>query len=565
MLFDFSSDQVFQTPDLSILPLGESISMINDIQLSNFKSKIAKKHFDKVPSVWVTLGWGNDKELKLSGKLYYSQEGNDFSSGRTLSEINLIREFNPVFHENNSEKVIERYIDFNSIDFKFTEANFDLEEIPQLRLSLFVEPEEGAIVYYQYCQSNRKDNADDVIEYVLPQKTDSLYSTNRDRLDYVLPIVPKEQVEFVEELNSLKLGKEDSAFGFVVKILTFKRKKATAGELFKEVTSIINEQALQKENITRSKNSKGQNIFKQSLRYFGEKKYGLMMYDRSDKILKTVSTNEIDSSKKTLLLIHGTFSCTATNFKELLDDEVLHQLLASNVVEQILAFDHPTISHDVFDNADWLYKTLGNLRFQHSVHLLSYSRGTLVAKWLAADRENKHFVVDKLMSFSGANGVAYFKLGSSLAKGLSVLKMMKVSGVEEMITGLAQFSAEFFLQLPGSQQMTPNHPKLLKILNAVPNPNTKYLAVCADWNKGLIKNSLKSAVAQISDGYMKLILGKKHDWVVGLKEQSITPNNAFPVIEIMSDHVSNFDLDYVQKDGVRFDTHQLIYNYFKTE
>jgi hypothetical protein len=372
-------------------------------------------------------------------------------------------------------------------------------------------------------------------------------------------------MEYQESKGTLKLAKDTIDSSFIVKVLTFKRNNLAAKELYQEASNNIN-------LFIHSKNKKtaenkalakitGQKILSKGFHFLGSRKYSLLRYDELLDQFFHIGTEQLDTSKKTLLLIHGTFSSTEGSYGKLYNNEssLLKKLIKHGIFEQIISFDHPTISHDAFDNAQMLYERLEGIVFEKPVDILSYSRGALVAKWLASDPENTFFTTENIITFSGANGVGYYKTGKYVAKGISLLRRIIPGPTAKFIAALAQFSSEFFLELPGNQQMTPNNKKLVRILTAnLTNPHTRVQTIAADWNKTLIGNSIKRPFARALDGIIKLILGPKHDWVVGFQEQKIGPDHIDNPIEITSMHVKNFDLDYVKTN-----THDIIYNYFK--
>jgi len=97
---------------------------------------------------------------------------------------------------------------------------------------------------------------------------------------------------------------------------------------------------------------------------------------------------------------------------------------------------------------------------------------------------------------------------------------------------LLQFSADYFMDQPGAKQMTFKSNRLNKILKSkLANSTTQFTAVVNDWEKGLIDTRGKRFWMRIADGIVKLILGAKHDFVVGIKGQKNTPK-LFNVNEI---------------------------------
>ena len=555
---DFSIDSIYQRAKQSFLPLGSKFQELDDYNLSQFSKKIDSQFFDKLDFCWGTLGWMNNKRFSLTGNIDYSENGNESSNGVTKKEIESIWQFNPLAGQEGF-KVIERFINFDQVNFNIDKNLFHFDDIPKLRLTLFVNPDEGALVYYQHGDKVNFIDNDGFIEYILPKKTEN-YDTKRDRLHYEIPILPTHQIVH-NDLNKkrrLSLGSKERNTSFIIKVLTFKRNEGEASKLLSEATSTLNK-------LTKSKEKA---LGKAVYHLFGKEKYKLLWYDRNLKEFTETKGDQLDSSKKTLLLIHGTFSSTNGSYGRLYDKAfkrsgLIDKLIDVGVFEQVIAFDHPTISHGVKDNAKELYAQLMNIRFTKSVDILSYSRGALLSKFLSADPSNNYFRTGKVLTFSGANGVGYFTLGSYVSKGLSVWKKTSSEPVGKIISAIAQFSVDFFLEQPGCLVMTPKKKELTVILDAKPRyPNTTYKAVVADWEKSLVDDKWwKKLTSMGLDAIIKLILGSKHDWVVGAREQGITPKGqSKPKKNISSIHTKNFNLEYVKP---QHNTHHIIYNFFK--
>jgi len=99
--------------------------------------------------------------------------------------------------------------------------------------------------------------------------------------------------------------------------------------------------------------------------------------------LEPVRQQDIKTKGKILLLIHGTFSKSESyleNFKALdqADRDDLYRWMQT--YDQVLAFDHPTLTLSPALNARRLHEELGDLRNAH-VDVVCHSRGGLVARW----------------------------------------------------------------------------------------------------------------------------------------------------------------------------------------
>ena len=153
--------------------------------------------------------------------------------------------------------------------------------------------------------------------------------------------------------------------------------------------------------------------------------------------------------------------------------------------------------------------------------------------------------------FSPANGVGYFKLGEKIATGLGILKKVTTGTPAKYIFALLQFSADYFMAQPGAMQMKFDSARLKRIINSqLADAGSKYTAVIDDWEKTLIHNSKKRFWMKIADGIVKLILGKKHDFVVGETGQTNLPN-AYNVkqVPMASTHCKYFGKGELKERG----------------
>lgn len=544
--------------DPRFITFSKTFDHLKDSEINKIREKVSGDIRRKIEPAWATLGWLDDSEFNVKGKVEFSLNGNlDSKSPTTVQEIKNIYKFNNLL-DGEKELVKERYINFDKVDFGLERKEYKVDELPKLRLTVFMNKGEGAIVYYQHSDKGKfKDsenpeesdiNAD--IEYILPQPAE----TGRDRITYHIPVIPGAVQEIADKPGYIKVLKKAPETSFIVKVLTFKRKVKKDEALIKEAIKNLNVDSLAQQG---------------AHRLFGEKKYKLQKYDASNNTFNEVSvTNKIDFSKKTLLLIHGTFSTIegsygATYLSDYSPENVVLQgLIQSGKYEQIIGFDHPTITHGVVQNVQKLYKMLGNNKFSQRVNLMGTSRGALVCKQLANDSNNHHFEVEKVLTFSGANGVGYFTAGDLAVKFLSIWK--KTGGpVGKVIAAFAQFSLKRFLQMPGCQVMTPRSTALNAILNANPkNSFTIYQCIGADWHRKLT-NIWKRVPAVLLDASLKLILGLKHDWVVNTNNQLIAPDGYRKrSIRFKAIHTKVLDVMYTSQIKRNKNPHTIMDNFF---
>jgi len=539
----------------NFLILGDNEKIENYTTEKKLKKIIRRDQRSKLPGIWGTLGWKDNKPFDI--QVRNSKDGNRDENRRDTSTIEIINEIKGFNRQikSNSENVIERYINFDHSDFNIDWNNIKTyDEIPELRLDLFVDDTEGAVVYYHHQQKMNFGQLDDdsVFEqFIQCQKTDDNYTTKRDRLTYYFKVLPPKQYTVVGG-NQLIWEDEERSTSFVLKIITFKREQKSPKELLQSFFS---------QDTLKQINTKGGDNLTYEL--FGQNKYRLLIYDNKVHCTSVASGNsnrfdmrgifytvdeqrKIDRNKKTLFLIHGTFSNTLNTFGHLVKfrngSSELEDFLEQSQYEQVIAFNHPTISADVFDNIEELKRLLGEDKFKHSVSLLAASRGCLLAQAIGGDK-NLPFTVDKALLFSPANGVDYFKLGGHIATGLSILKKVASATVAKYALALTQFSADYFMEQPGAKQMTPGSKRLNRVLGLIPtSTESKYTAVINDWEKGLIDKRGKRFWMQIVDTTIKRILGTKHDFVVGTAGQKNLPEEyKINKVNMASTHCKYFE------------------------
>ena len=524
--------------------LGDSDVIKSNLLNSAIATKVNTKNLDEsIPGVWGTLGMQDDSVIDFSGVLSVSKYGNDSSSGEVLTNIKELYTINPLLDKNTS-KVIERFINFDNIEF----YNFELEvtkdkntgevtdNIPKLRVTIFLGKDEGALAFYEHSKNKSDQSEDKALEYILPLNEPVAC---RDRITYVFPILPKYQI--TEKNGKLTFGVEHNK-SFVVKFLTFKRNN-TQAEPMATLNSII-----QNANASfYSSNTDKENP-----------KYALLKFDvaKNDFFEVDNDTVKVDNTLKTLLLIHGTFATTALSFGGLKTQEYncnksswLQNAVSSNKYEQILAFDHPTITEDAQQNVTVLLNRLNGADFsKNPIDIITTSRGGLVGKYLICLSDNPSLPVHKAALIACANGVGYFTTGAYIGKLLGAYKVFTAGNpISSIILGIAQFSVDTFLQTPGCQLMTPCSPRLKTILTAVPQANNQsiiFQPIVGDWDKILADGFMKRIAEQGLDLIIKTMLGDENDWVVGTCNQKILPNGyRTPPIQVMSGHTCYLDTD----------------------
>lgn len=486
------------------------------------RRKIRRTTRGRAPKLWGTLGMADNSAPQWTGQVLFSGEGNrksirTKSYNVTCDEIALVKAGLPTDPE-----VLERYISFENVDFPDFPEEFTLDEIPCMRLTLMLSGDEGALVYYQFTRpgSRRKNSQGDdgsEIEYIQPQPTPAHDCSKRDRLDYIIPILPPRKIEHARKVKpdasdraaqnmQFKLKRRSHREKFVVKILTFKRP-----------------------------NSESQTILGRLGYHLQGHSHQLLLWDPESGEFKSRHGSALDGGKKTLFLVHGTFSETKMAFNGLLagNNSWVKQRFGTGrgQYQQIIGFDHPTLSEGPDTTVDVFLDSLPRgFHFQQPVDLVSHSRGGLVAKWMALKGAAP---IRKSAFVSCANGVGYFRAGRFVTKLLSATKLMlKGTGhpVLAYLSGVAQHSGESLLNLPGSLSMTPGSDALKAVAEVEPPMPVTYLPVIGDFGKKALRgrNPFKRWGARGLDLLLKPILGMRHDWVVGTKKQYIMPRSTLP-------------------------------------
>lgn len=549
--------------DNRFFPLGE-IAQIPLADLTTTLKKEGKKNKDRI---WGTLGWENDTPFTPEGDLVFSKTGNS-DEGRhkdkrknklTQKEIKDLKAVNPDLNVSKRNEVREYYINFDDVHFTLPET-FNPVELPRLRLTIFLEPDEGAIVYFQH--SKKEDFLDEnaFSEYVLHEQEKK---SDRDRLTYYFPVEPKYILEVVNEAEHLyRQSDQETGMSFIIKTLIFKQKRGTEPQLYKRFLKNINESC------------DGTDVA-------GKSKYALLKFDpsgsHSNQLTPVTTHKQIDQDARTLLLIHGTFVDTASSFEHLLSPRsgginVLQELLLRGKFEQIIAFNHPTISDNAEGNATWLADHLQqiNVRFSKPVQVIATSRGALVAEYMAADKRIEQFIkISKVLMFSAGNGCGYFNLGHKISRILSIWAIASPGPAGKIISSFAQLSVQWFLSRPGCKMMTIDSPELDAILARPPiNPSIRYKNVVSDWHKCLVedKGFFKRVGSTSLDAVIKIALGKEHDWVIGVEQQKRIPvNSGIPDHSFRySVHGRYLEAGYVRDQQCQLipDPSQIIFDFF---
>ncbi len=584
MIFNLSKDRKFSNGITNFVPLGNHPSFSPEQKLT-IEAHLPFSKTEKIEQIWGTLGWKDDQLFEENGTLQFSKDGNlTDASGATLQQIKMLYDIYPEIPVNGN-RVRERYIDLNNLAIN-TPPNITLKDMKDLRLDLFLDNNEGAVVFIQHSAVADHSEEDAFIEYVSPQPTDDNNRLDqRNRLTFHIPfqfkkklkpngvdstqdsrnLIPVNYLEISDEKPE-KLTDETGNIieleetGFIIKVLTFIRKARTPEEALKGIGANIAKQT-------------GKPIFKTQLDKFGQDKYALLKFapeinieDEEGQFVKVVDASAINLSAKTLLLIHGTFKDTYGTFEDFITKKYggthhnfLNYLIANKIYDQILAFDHPYFWDTPEDNANWLIDNFfKDTCFESGkLDIMGASRGALLGMYLATDTKMAdHLKPHKLLSFSGgASG--YIESVAGLSKWISILKMNAPMPVQKLLLGIASIGLNYVHKNSGLAALKPGSAFLEKVYSQ-PLPSPVYFkSMVADWHRQLITGKgwldigMKRALASGIDTVIKLFLGWENDWVIGSADQRKLPqglnSNPQPSFEYKSMHGKYFIPGYSRR------------------
>lgn len=498
-------DVLFEEDGMSFLKLGEFAK----------KSKIGTKLFrlskvKRIVDIWATLGYASGKPMNLRGKFECSKQGSDVHTGITSEIAEALKDMN--LEIDDSKEITERFIDLSGVNFLNLKEPINGIEDLQLRLELFLDPSEGALVFLQYNPVGVHNPEDCHIQLITPNSTPG-NKQDRFSLTYIIDYTFGRIPNIVDGV--IDLSEKDTETNPVIKILTFKR---TVSD-FPTVAS----------NANIKLKSKLVDVAQDGLHLYGASKYDLLKYNPKGEFVSVPQhevQKHINTKLKTLLLIHGTFSTTNKSFQELLEPRMsnstkglLNHLLDEKIYDQVIAFDHPTASHSPEDNVKNLLTYLNNLVFEKQVDIITTSRGALVEHCLVADESIYRILeVGKVINFSPAHGSDILKVAKGIDHLLTVLQKSASKAAWGYVFLLAQFSVEVIRTQPGLQAMFPNSPELERIMDLNPKTVVRYKPMVCDVHPKLFKGVRKLFLVPV-DGMMKIIFRDENDWVIGSTEQ----------------------------------------------
>jgi hypothetical protein len=215
------------------------------------------------------------------------------------------------------------------------------------------------------------------------------------------------------------------------------------------------------------------------------------------------------SRNRALLLVHGTFSRTDAAFGELPPDFV--QTVVQKYGGRVLSFDHPTLSEDPKENAEWFIRALpANAALELDV--VCHSRGGLVSRVLAERQSQltmggRTFTVRRVIFVGTPNAGTILTdtryVGDFIDSYTNAVALFPSTGVtdvlEAIIAVLKQFAVTAVKSLPGLQSMLPDG-DFLRGMNQGDKDDKKYFALASNFEptdpglKAYVRDSLMDAI-----------------------------------------------------------------------
>jgi pimeloyl-ACP methyl ester carboxylesterase len=224
------------------------------------------------------------------------------------------------------------------------------------------------------------------------------------------------------------------------------------------------------------------------------------------------------SGERALLLVHGTFSRTDAAFGDLPLDYV--QTIFQKYQGRVISFDHPTLSEDPRENAEWFVRALPD-GASLELDIVCHSRGGLVSRMLAEQQgelssRGRTVAVRKVIFVGTPNAGTPLTdtshVGDFLDSYTNTLTFFPSTGVtdvlEAIVTVLKQFAVTAVKSLPGLQSMLPDG-DFLRGVNQGEKDDKKYFALSSNFEPA--DPGLK---AYAHDSLMDAIFEAENDLVV---------------------------------------------------
>lgn len=413
---------------------------------------------------------------------------------------------------------------------KFSEYLLDLRKVifgsesasRALRLTIQHGPKEGSVVYLQPIKADGTPDPDTPVEFLVPLK-----GNDKDRHTYVF-VVPK-------------VGDVDFKNRFLVYAITFPYKNVDPLAYLRTVDT----------------------------------QYELVRWDGNAFMRIQNAAQEIDRSKKTLVLFHGTFVNCNVSYRGLMP-EWLNAIKQAGF-EQIIGFNHPSVVDDPQTNAQRFKEMMqlvpGSAPFAHPVSVITTSRGGLVGKCVINDATLNSpgglMPVERVATVACANGSRWLSFAGDKRRGLAMLLRALKQGLETIdfirlapiYAAIPFVGVDTFLGMPGMLAMTPGDARLKAITDDQPkNPRTRYYPIVGDYEiprGGLINGFLLT----VTDEFLiDNVLTKHNDMVIAAEDQVVMPAGFYAygktaadyfAMRVASNHLGYFTLVPEPKQRIR--------------
>jgi hypothetical protein len=475
---DLPNDIVTFDAQRTFIPLGKRELIFNPTHQLNESVAFRVRGLQSGPTngFWGTLGRSDDQPMKWEGTLYCSEKGNDRSHGDVSDIIDAIRAAQPDESEFQDIPILEKYIAFDDVEFSEADAGDR-----NLRLTIMLNPGEGAVAFYHYGKpGDESEDGKGEVEYILPEE-------GNDRTDRAIKKTFHFEVPEVSDAhNDIDEENAELASRFVVKVLVFNYPH--------HYGDIIEKHG----------------------------RYAFLKYDHTTESgFDVIDPVDIDFTKRTLLLLHGTFATTEHSFRGLHHNEeygssLLQKLLNENLYEQIIGFDHKTLFDGTTENVTEFKARLDAAHpgwsFTQPIDIIATSRGGLVAKTLAGDEslnsEDGKMRIEKIILASCPNGAALLDPRGKKAMRAILSGLAAFSGpLRPLLIPVLQLSAIAIFNCRGLKVQTHDAQELNTILAYMPKyARTRYYPICGNWTPHKFRK-------KILDFVIDQILVDRNDWV----------------------------------------------------
>ena len=200
---------------------------------------------------------------------------------------------------------------------------------------------------------------------------------------------------------------------------------------------------------------------------------------------------KLNKAKKTLLLIHGTWSHTEASFEELLNKQTfINELENKNYNNNILGFDMSTLKDSVTDNVTDMKSALKKLNLKNKdLLVIAFSRGCLVAKSLFANPVDQPKIIFAGGTIKGTPLAENDNIPKVLDR-ITNLSFITTGGVASGIFKLVSCLSKKLLNLPGLKDQAPNS-ELIQSQSNFQYDNKKHIFIGANFEPdGRVKGLL---------------------------------------------------------------------------